>query len=128
MAKASEDIGVAQLLLKMDVLINVTIIKHMMVANVSLTVENLLKDTIIFHGSSWMIERINVLVLFEEFGGTPDDVTVQTVTVGTVCAHAYDDNNMQQSCQGGRVFADIRFASFGDPEGICGPFKRGTCE
>ncbi|KAK0584462.1 hypothetical protein LWI29_013639 [Acer saccharum] len=72
--------------------------------------------------------RENVLVLFEEFGGTLDDVTVQTVTVGTVCAHAYDNNNLELSCQGGRVFTDIRFASFGDPEGTCGSFKRGTCE
>ncbi|KAK3226688.1 hypothetical protein Dsin_006550 [Dipteronia sinensis] len=73
-------------------------------------------------------DRENVLVLFEEFGGTPDDVTVQTVTVGTVCAHAYDNNNLQLSCQGGRVFTDIRFASFGNPEGTCGSFKKGTCE
>ncbi|KAK1555835.1 hypothetical protein Q3G72_031931 [Acer saccharum] len=72
--------------------------------------------------------RENVLVLFEEFGGTLDDVTVQTVTVGTVCAHAYDNNNLELSCQGGRVFTDITFASFGDPEGTCGSFKRGTCE
>ncbi|KAK3226689.1 hypothetical protein Dsin_006551 [Dipteronia sinensis] len=73
-------------------------------------------------------DRENVLVLFEEFRGTLDNVTVQTVTVGTVCAHAYDNNNLQLSCQGGRVFTDIRFASFGDPGGTCGSFKRGICE
>ncbi|KAL5740697.1 hypothetical protein ACOSQ2_029877 [Xanthoceras sorbifolium] len=72
--------------------------------------------------------RENVLVLFEEFGGTPDVVSVQTITVGSVCANANDGTNLELSCQGGRVFSDIKFASFGEPQGTCGSFKRGSCE
>ncbi|KAJ8899759.1 hypothetical protein K2173_019459 [Erythroxylum novogranatense] len=64
----------------------------------------------------------NELVLFEEFGGTPDLVSVETVTVGTVCANAYEHNTLELSCQGGKVFKDIKFASFGLPRGICGDF------
>ncbi|KAJ6683783.1 hypothetical protein OIU85_007475 [Salix viminalis] len=69
----------------------------------------------------------NVLVLFEEFGGTPDLVSIQTVTVGTVCADAYEGQTLELSCQGGNVFSRIKFASFGLPEGSCGSFNKGTC-
>ncbi|CAK7328307.1 unnamed protein product [Dovyalis caffra] len=70
----------------------------------------------------------NVLVLFEELGGTPEHVTFQTVTVGTVCADAYEGHSLELSCQGGRVFSRIKFASFGLPEGSCGSFKKGKCQ
>lgn len=69
-----------------------------------------------------------MLVLFEEFGGKLDLVNIETVTVGKVCANAYKGNTLELSCQGGRVFSQIKFASFGLPEGSCGSFKQGTCQ
>ncbi|GAV68059.1 Glyco_hydro_35 domain-containing protein/Gal_Lectin domain-containing protein [Cephalotus follicularis] len=70
----------------------------------------------------------NVLVLFEEFGGTPENVNFQTVTVGKACANAYEGNVLELSCQGERVISEIKFASFGEPQGTCGSFRKGGCE
>lgn len=70
----------------------------------------------------------NTLVLFEEFGGDPSNVVFETVTIGKACAHAYEGNTLDLSCQGESVISDIKFASFGDPKGSCGAFEKGTCE
>jgi hypothetical protein len=70
----------------------------------------------------------NTLVVFEEFGGNPWNVKLQTVTVGTACANAYEGNTLDLSCQGGSVISQIRFASFGSPKGACGSFSAGQCE
>ncbi|KAJ4824418.1 hypothetical protein Tsubulata_033284 [Turnera subulata] len=69
----------------------------------------------------------NDLVLFEELGGTPELVKFKTVTVGSVCLHAYNHQKVTLSCQGGRVFSDIKFASFGLPEGGCSHFRTTRC-
>ncbi|KAL6998155.1 hypothetical protein U1Q18_008282 [Sarracenia purpurea var. burkii] len=70
----------------------------------------------------------NLLVLFEEFGGDPTNVKVQTVTVGKAYGNAYEGNKLEISCQGGNVISEIRFASFGDPKGTFGSFETGSCE
>lgn len=70
----------------------------------------------------------NTLVLFEEMGGNPTQVNFQTVTVGKACAKVLEGNTMELSCQGGRTISAIEFASFGDPQGSCESFKKGTCE
>ncbi|KAK9937828.1 hypothetical protein M0R45_014596 [Rubus argutus] len=71
----------------------------------------------------------NALVLFEEFGGNPSNVKFQTVTVAKACANAYEGNVLHLSCQGGRVLSNVRFSSFGDPQGTCGgSFMKGECE
>lgn len=154
MAEALVDFGLASLLRKMDVTL-VNLINHSIQTIVELTVDNLLKDGINislvtllclfvnFHlyilvfflvnsryhiPREFLNARENHLTLFNEFGGTPDNVNVQTVTVGTVCGHAYDGHYLELSCQGGRVFSDIKFASFGEPQGSCGSFRRGSCE
>ncbi|KAJ8899934.1 hypothetical protein K2173_019639 [Erythroxylum novogranatense] len=64
----------------------------------------------------------NVLVLFEEMGGTPDLIQVETVTIGKLCAHAYEGHTLELSCQGDNFITDIKFASFGTPTGVCGDF------
>ncbi|KAJ4842437.1 hypothetical protein Tsubulata_027304 [Turnera subulata] len=69
----------------------------------------------------------NDLVLFEELGGTPELVKFKTVTVGSVCLHAYNHQTVTLSCQGGRRFSDIKFASFGLPEGGCSHFRNTRC-
>ncbi|GAB4846773.1 Beta-galactosidase 7 [Ancistrocladus abbreviatus] len=76
---------------------------------------------------SWLNDDENTLVLFEEFGGNPSLVNFQTVVIGTACGHAYEGNTLELSCEGGPIKA-IQFASFGDPQGICGSFEKGNCE
>ncbi|KAJ0087884.1 hypothetical protein Patl1_32313 [Pistacia atlantica] len=70
----------------------------------------------------------NVLVLFEEIGGTPSLVNIRTITVGKVCANAFEGSTLKLSCQGGKLFSEIKFASFGETEGTCGSFRKGRCE
>ncbi|KAB2623580.1 beta-galactosidase 15-like [Pyrus ussuriensis x Pyrus communis] len=71
----------------------------------------------------------NVLVLFEEFGGEPNNVKFQTVTIGKVCATAHQGGGtLELSCQGRRILSNLIFVNFGDPEGTCGSFSRGICE
>ncbi|KAA8516637.1 hypothetical protein F0562_016857 [Nyssa sinensis] len=77
---------------------------------------------------SFLRDEGNTLTLFEEFGGNPSLISVHTVTVEKVCANTYEGNILELSCQGGKVISDIKFASFGDPQGACGSFERGTCE
>lgn len=68
----------------------------------------------------------NTLILFEEVGGAPWNVTFQVVTVGTVCANAHEGNKVELRCQGHRKISEIQFASFGDPRGTCGSFSVGN--
>ncbi|CAK9171385.1 unnamed protein product [Ilex paraguariensis] len=76
---------------------------------------------------SFMVDGVNELVLFEEFGGNPSLVNFQTVSVGTACGNAYENKEIELSCEG-RPISAIRFASFGDPQGRCGSFEKGSCE
>nr|DAD48713.1 TPA_asm: hypothetical protein HUJ06_018650 [Nelumbo nucifera] len=61
-------------------------------------------------------------------GGNPSSMNFNTVTIGTACANVYEGNKLDLTCQGGRTLSQIRFASFGDPQGICGSFAKGCCE
>jgi len=67
------------------------------------------------------------LVLFEEIGGNPSLVNFQTVVVGSVCGKTDEKKSLELSCYG-RSISDIKFTSFGNPEGECGAFKHGSCE
>ncbi|KAI3714480.1 hypothetical protein L6452_21434 [Arctium lappa] len=71
--------------------------------------------------------EMNELVLFEEFGGNPSMVNLQTVRVGRTCGSAYENKTMEISCQG-RTITDVVFASFGDVRGRCGSFAKGACQ
>lgn len=68
----------------------------------------------------------NTLVLFEEIGGNPQQVSVQTITIGTICGNANEGSTLELSCQGGHIISEIQFASYGNPEGKCGSFKQGS--
>ncbi|TKY62981.1 Beta-galactosidase protein [Spatholobus suberectus] len=70
----------------------------------------------------------NTLVLFEELGGHPFDVKFRTVTVGKICANAYEGHALELECRENQVISEIRFASFGLPNGECGSFQKGRCE
>lgn len=69
----------------------------------------------------------NAIVLFEEFGGNPSLVNFQTIQVGTVCAHAYEKHTVELACEG-RPISAIKFASFGNSQGTCGSFEKGSCD
>ncbi|XP_039686051.1 beta-galactosidase 7 [Medicago truncatula] len=72
-------------------------------------------------------DGVNTLVLFEEIGGNPSQINFQTVIVGSACANAYENKTLELSCHG-RSISDIKFASFGNPQGTCGAFTKGSCE
>ncbi|CAF2058401.1 BnaC06g14530D [Brassica napus] len=72
-------------------------------------------------------EGDNTLVLFEEMGGNPSLVSFQTTRVGSVCANVYEKTIIELLCDRKPISA-IKFASFGNPDGNCGSFEKGTCE
>ncbi|CAL5201613.1 unnamed protein product [Lathyrus oleraceus] len=77
---------------------------------------------------SFLNDDMNILVLFEEIGGNPQSVQFQTVTTGIICANVYEGAQLELSCQSGQVISQIQFASFGNPQGQCGSFKKGPWE
>lgn len=94
--------------------------------------------------------RGNLIVVFEETGGNPDKIEIQTVNRDTICSiitdfhqapvKAFERKNNQfrsignpvkagfLNCPEGKVMDKIEFASFGDAEGACGAFLFGKCE
>ncbi|XP_050939327.1 beta-galactosidase 15-like [Cucumis melo] len=74
---------------------------------------------------SFMSDDMNTLILFEEIGGNPQRVSVQTITIGTICGNADEGSTLELSCQGGHIISQIQFASYGHPEGKCGSFQPG---
>ncbi|XP_030491853.2 beta-galactosidase 15 [Cannabis sativa] len=72
--------------------------------------------------------KSNTLILFEEIGGNPKDVSFSTVGVAIGCGTAYEGNTIELSCNNGKIISGIDFASFGDPKGECGSFTKGVCE
>nr|GMC50041.1 beta-galactosidase 15-like [Ipomoea batatas] len=68
----------------------------------------------------------NELILFEEIGGNPANVSFKTVRVGSVCANAYENKVMKISCHG-RPISGIKYAHFGETQGLCGSFEKGSC-
>ncbi|XP_010535801.1 PREDICTED: beta-galactosidase 7 [Tarenaya hassleriana] len=69
----------------------------------------------------------NVLALLEEMGGDPTMASFKTMSVGSVCAKADENNVIELSCNGKKI-SDIKFVNFGNPTGKCGSFAKGTCE
>lgn len=97
---------------------------------------------------SWLKPSDNLLVLFEETGGNPFEISVKTVSVQTVCAHLSEDYYppvqtwsringelsasqvnpvMELQCEEGYIIASIEFASYGTPQGSCQAFSTGNC-
>lgn len=90
------------------------------------------------------------MVVFEEAGGIPHNITILTVNRDTICTflsestppsvHSYerkgnqlrllDDGSKggaQLHCPKGKVVDRVEFASFGDPIGACGMYSLGKC-
>lgn len=77
---------------------------------------------------SFLNNDTNTLILFEEMGGSPFNVSVQTITVRSVCASVDYGKTLEVKCPDGRTFSQIQFASYGDPQGKCGSFQIGEWE
>ncbi|KAG9151014.1 hypothetical protein Leryth_003135 [Lithospermum erythrorhizon] len=96
---------------------------------------------------SWLHPRGNLLVIFEEWGGNPNGISLVKRGVASVCADIFEwqpnlmNYEMQASgnvnkplrpkahlwCTPGQKITSIKFASFGTPEGACGNFREGSC-
>ncbi|KAI3791098.1 hypothetical protein L2E82_04702 [Cichorium intybus] len=93
---------------------------------------------------SWLKPSDNLLVMFEETGGNPFEISVKTVSVKTVCGQMSEDyypplemwahpnyNKMTPvvhlQCEDGYEIGSIEFASYGTPQGSCQGFSIGNC-
>ncbi|KAL7100114.1 hypothetical protein ACP275_09G127500 [Erythranthe tilingii] len=96
---------------------------------------------------SWLRPTGNLLVVFEEWGGNPNGISLVKREVESVCADIYEwqpnlmNWQMQSSgkvtkalrpkahlsCAPGQKISSVKFASFGTPEGACGSFRQGSC-
>ncbi|KAM7259914.1 hypothetical protein ACFE04_015655 [Oxalis oulophora] len=89
---------------------------------------------------SWVKPSGNQLVVFEEMGGDPSGISMVKRTTGSVCADIYEGQPTLESwynkaakpkahllCPPGQKITQIKFASYGWPQGRCGYFSEGRC-
>lgn len=100
---------------------------------------------------SWLLESNNLLVIFEETGGNPLDISVKLRSDSVICAQVSETHypplekwvhqdfidgsisvkdmtpEMQLRCQDGHIISSIEFASYGTPQGSCQKFSRSNC-
>ncbi|KAK4853290.1 hypothetical protein QYF36_006657 [Acer negundo] len=95
---------------------------------------------------SWLNPSGNLLVVFEEWGGDPTGISLVKRTTGSVCADIFEGqptlknwrmisggnaNRLQPKahlwCPPGQKISQIKFASYGSPQGTCGSFHEGSC-
>ncbi|KAJ3687354.1 hypothetical protein LUZ61_016518 [Rhynchospora tenuis] len=78
----------------------------------------------------------NLLVLFEEHGGDPQNIIISTVERNDICTfvswqldHTVKDVKPRAllTCPKEMIIEKIVFASFGNPVGFCGNFTIGSC-
>jgi hypothetical protein len=88
----------------------------------------------------------NLLVIFEEVGGDPLQISVVTRSQDVICGHVselhpppFDETwisnhnttsttpTLQLACTAGHHIIDINFSSYGNPDGSCGDFRKGAC-
>lgn len=94
----------------------------------------------------------NLLVVFEEHGGKPEDIKILTVKRDNICSFVSESypapvsswtvkNDQLKStvasgdlkpvarlsCSGKKVIQSVVFASFGNPSGMCGDYTVGNC-
>ncbi|TVU19482.1 hypothetical protein EJB05_35633 [Eragrostis curvula] len=80
----------------------------------------------------------NLLILFEEMGGNPQQITVNTVSITKVCGNVDELSapSLQSEekepavhlwCQEGKYISAVEFASYGNPVGGCTSFGFGSC-
>ncbi|KAK7257723.1 hypothetical protein RIF29_31901 [Crotalaria pallida] len=96
---------------------------------------------------SWLQPDSNTLVLFEESGGDPTQISFAMKQIGSLCSHVSESHpppvdSWNSDTESGRkvgpvlslecpypnqVISSIKFASFGTPHGTCGNFNHGSC-
>ncbi|KAK7257722.1 hypothetical protein RIF29_31900 [Crotalaria pallida] len=96
---------------------------------------------------SWLQPDDNTLVLFEESGGDPTQISFATKQIGSMCSHVSESHpppiaTWNSDTESGRkvgpvlslecpypnqVISSIKFASFGTPHGTCRNFNHGSC-
>lgn len=93
---------------------------------------------------SWLNPSGNLLVVFEEWGGDPTMISLVQRTTGSVCADISEEQPTMKSwemltsgkinrpkahlwCPSEQKISEIKFASYGLPEGMCGSFREGNC-
>lgn len=93
---------------------------------------------------SWLSPSGNLLVVFEEWGGEPKGVSLAKRSAGSVCADIFEEQPTMKSwpmltsgklnrpkahlwCPPGQKISQIKFASYGLPQGTCGSFMEGSC-
>lgn len=96
---------------------------------------------------SWLKPTGNTLVLFEEVGGDPTQISFATKQSESLCSHVseshplpVDNWSLDAKARSkskpvlsldcplpSQVISSIKFASFGTPHGACGSFRHGQC-
>ena len=100
---------------------------------------------------SWLQASNNLLVLFEETGGNPFEISVKSRYTQTICGKMLESHypppqnwfhsdfmdrkfsedkmfpEMHLQCDDGHTISSIEFASFGTPQGSCQMFSQGKC-
>lgn len=98
---------------------------------------------------SWLQSSDNLLVLFEETGGNPFEISVKLRSARVICGQVSETHyppphkwfrssdgqfsikdstpEMQLQCQDGYTISSVEFASYGNPQGRCQKFSRGKC-
>ncbi|XP_050372236.1 LOW QUALITY PROTEIN: beta-galactosidase 9-like [Argentina anserina] len=98
---------------------------------------------------SWLQASDNLLVIFEETGGNPLEISINSRAVGTICAQVSESHyppvqkwfnlmdekgrvndqtpEIHLQCQEGYIISSIEFASYGSPQGHCQKFSQGNC-
>ncbi|MQM04345.1 hypothetical protein Taro_037145 [Colocasia esculenta] len=80
----------------------------------------------------------NLLVLFEEEMGDPLHISIDTISVTSVCSIVSDSHprsllsrkkrpSVDLQCPGGKAIARVDFASYGTPVGDCESYAIGSC-
>lgn len=100
---------------------------------------------------AWLEASNNLLVVFEETGGNPFEISVKLRSAKVICAQVSESHypplrkwsradltggnisrndmtpEMHLKCQDGHIMSSIEFASYGTPNGSCQKFSRGNC-
>lgn len=77
-------------------------------------------------------------MLFEEMGGNPSAITLETISVTGICgmvSEFYPKSivsvnkypSVKLHCPNGRAISSIEFASYGSPVGNCDSYSVGSC-
>ncbi|XP_058180957.1 beta-galactosidase 9 isoform X2 [Rhododendron vialii] len=100
---------------------------------------------------SWLQTSHNLLVLFEETGGNPLEISIKSHSTKVICAQVSESHfpplrawshpdfvnrkvlvsemiaEMHLQCDDGHKISSIQFASYGTPKGSCQKFSIGNC-